>query len=134
MDTKDFDRFLEHARARPAPQLLYLVFAEKEYATEAEIAAGEATASSFSIRPSMYTDKALSALGDFDALRAESLENGPPWDLLYVSASDEAPTTDVIEARLAAMVKMIQQGEGDRFLVFDPLGALYRLEKASAVH
>ncbi|TVO63538.1 hypothetical protein [Denitromonas ohlonensis] len=135
MDTTDFNRFLDHARAKATPQRLYLVFAEKEYATEAEIAAGEATASSYSIRPLMYADKALSALGDFDELLAESLENGQAWDLVYVSASDdEKLSADFVEERLEVMVKLIQQGEGARFVIFDQLGAIYRLDKLSTVH
>jgi len=135
MDTKDFNRFLDHARAKATPQRLYLVFAEKEFATEAEIAAGEATAASFSIKPLMYADKALSALGDFDALLAESLENGQAWDLVYVSASDDDKlSADFVEDRLEAMVKLIQQGEGERFVIFDQHGAIYRLDKVSNVH
>jgi len=131
INSKDFDRFLDVARAKATPQRLFLVFAEKEYAREEEMLDGSvAAAGGFAIKPLMYIDKPLSKLTDFSDLLKESLENGKPWDLLYVSASeDPGLTEEFINQRLELMVKMIHQGITDKLLIFNQAGDIAKLAK-----
>ncbi|MCK9504547.1 MAG: hypothetical protein M0Q95_10215 [Porticoccaceae bacterium] len=131
INSKDFDRFLDVARSKATPQRLFLVFAEKEYAREEEMFDGAvAAAGGFAIKPLMYIDKPLAKLTDFNDLLKESLENGKPWDLLYVSASeDPGLTEDFINQRLELMVKMIHQGITDKLLIFNQSGDMSKLAK-----
>lgn len=135
MDEKDFDMFLNVAREKGTPQRLYLVFAEKEFASEDEIMAGHATPSSFTIRPVMYTDKPLSKVSNFVEMLDESLQNGQPWDIVYVTAGeDKGITAEFVEDRLEHMVKRIEEGEGDLFVAFTQMGDVYRVDKVSELH
>lgn len=135
MDERDFDLFLKHAREKGTPQRLYLVFAEKEFASEDEIAAGQALASNFTIRPVMYTDKPLSKLTNFVEMLDESLQNGQAWDIVYVTAGqDKGLTAEFVEDRLEHMVKRIEEGEADLFVAFTQMGDVYRVGKASDLH
>jgi len=125
-----FDRFLDVARTKDFPQVLLLVFAEKEQ----RVAGGESEVSEadFSVKPAMYIDKKLADIKNFMALQQDSLENGKPWDLVFVTALDAGkfPQT-VIDQRLEMMVKFIYQGDSDRFLVFNQFGELVNLNKIS---
>jgi hypothetical protein len=125
-----FDRFLSVARGKDFPQVLLLVFAEKEQ----RIAGGEMTISDadFSVKPAMYIDKKLDDVSSFIALQQDSLENGKPWDLLFVTALNATKFhQQTIDQRLEMMVKLIYQGESDRFLVFNQFGELVNLNKIS---
>lgn len=125
-----FDRFLNVARGKDFPQVLLLVFAEKEQ----RLAAGEADVSEddFSVKPAMYIDKKLVDINSFLTLQQDSLENGKPWDLLFVTALDASKFTQtMIDERLEMMIKLIYQGESDRFLVFNQFGELVNLNKIS---
>ena len=135
MDERDFDLFLNLAREKETPQRLYLVFAEKEFATEDEIATGQALASNFTIRPVMYTDKPLSKLTNFVEMLDESLQNGQAWDIVYVTAGeDKGLTAEFVEDRLEHMVKRIEEGEADLFVAFTQMGDVYRAGKVSDQH
>lgn len=135
MDEKDFDLFLRAAREKGTPQRLYLVFAEKEFASEEDVEAGHASASSFIIRPVMYADKPLSKVDNFVEFLDESLQNGQPWDIVYVTAGeDKAITAEFVEDRLEHMVKRIEEGEASLFLAFTQMGDMYRVDKAADLH
>jgi len=135
MDEKDFDLFLNVAREKGTPQRLYLVFAEKAFATEDEVLAGQALPSSFTIRPLMYTDKPLSKVTNFVEMLDESLQNGQPWDIVYVTAGeDKGITAEFVEDRLEHMVNRIEEGEADLFVAFTQMGDVYRVDRASDMH
>jgi hypothetical protein len=135
MDEKDFDLFLNLAREKGVPQRLYLVFAEKEFATEDEVLTGQASAGSFTIRPVMYTDKPLSKISNFVEMLDESLQNGQHWDIVYVTAGeDRGITAEFVEDRLEHMVKRIEEGEVDLLVAFTQMGDVYRADKAPELH
>lgn len=125
-----FDRFLKVAADKPFQQKLLLVFAEKELRPETRLSSSES--GDFAVNPLMYTDKQLHDVKGFNQLLSDSLTNGQPWDLLFVAALDaEKFPPEIVEQRLEAMVKMIQQGESERFLIFNGLGELAHLAKVA---
>lgn len=127
-----FDRFLQVAADKPFEQKLLLVFAQKERREAGPDLSADALATlDFAINPIMYTDKLLREVVDFKSLLADSLANGSPWDLLIVAALDAAKFSPaVIQQRLEMMVKLIQQGESERFLIFNAMGDMATLSKA----
>lgn len=130
----DFDRFLKVAKEKPFPQKLLLVFAEKEFRDDGKNTHDEfARTADFSVNPVMYVDKSLDEITDFDHLQKDSLSNGQPWDLVFVAAVDISKiTAEIIDQRLQFMVKLIQQGESERFLIFNVEGEISHLSQTVA--
>lgn len=129
LENTAFDRFLAVAQQKTVSQKLLLVFAEKEHRDQLN---GEQSEEDFSVKPLMYVDKSLEEVPSFASLLEDSLKNGRAWDLLYVTAAEtDKVTQEQISQRLEMMIKLIHQGEADRFLIFNALGEVARLNKLS---
>ena len=129
-----FDRFLAVAREKPFSQKLLLVFAEKELRSADDMVGDvDEIDDDFSVKPLMYIDKTLDEVSSFEGLLEDSLKSGRAWDLLYVTVADvEKIDQAQIDQRLEVMVKVIHQGEAERFLIFNALGEVAELNKVGS--
>jgi hypothetical protein len=128
LENTAFDRFLSVAGEKPFSQRLLLVFAEKEQREQLD--GEEHSEDDFSINPFMYVDKALDEVTSFADLLNDSLQNGRAWDFLYVTVADASKVTpNQISQRLEMMIKFIHQGEAERFLIFNALGEVAKMNK-----
>ena len=127
-----FDRFLSVANGKGFSQVLLMVFAGKE-GRDPKSATSDLMVD-FSLKPLMYVDKPLATITSFLSLLEDSLENGKPWDLLFVTALDaDKFSPSQVNERLELMVRYIHQGETERFLIFNYQGDVVNLNK-TAVH
>ncbi|MEZ5481787.1 MAG: hypothetical protein R3E73_06245 [Porticoccaceae bacterium] len=96
---------------------LLLVFAEKELRSADDMVGDvDEIDDDFSVKPLMYIDKTLDEVSSFEGLLEDSLKSGRAWDLLYVTVADvEKIDQAQIDQRLEVMVKVIHQGEAERF-------------------
>ena len=123
-----FQQLLQAAAAQPEPQRLLFVFAAAELpddatpAQRARFAAGEGG----TLTPLMCVDKAPHELAGFAALRAESQQAGPPWQVVFAAGlggrNGQPPSEAQIDTALEAMVEAVRTGSFGRFAAYDPNG------------
>lgn len=121
-----YDALLKAARSRKEAQRILFVFAESAQRTD-----GEGDSSDFSITPVMFIDKELHELSDFSALATDAKSTGKNWDLVFVGGIlgkvNELPSFPDTDRELDTMVKAINQGEIERFAVYNPDGSIAEL-------
>lgn len=138
MNISSFDDLLQAARQQTDAQRLLMVFVGAslpEQASEAEQArfqqghGGELT-------PLMCVDKTPDELANFEALRQEAAQFGPPWALVFVAAlsgqGDAPPSTEEAGRYLESMVQAIKDGHIERFIPFNPEGHAVSLRRMSS--
>jgi hypothetical protein len=111
-----FEQLLAAAAAQPEPQVLLFVFAGAALPADATPAQRQAfeQGAGGELTPLMCVEKALGELSSFDALVAESLEVGPPWQVVFAAALAGAdgrlPAGPAVEAALQGLVERVRQG------------------------
>lgn len=130
MNITSYGELLAAARSQSQPQRMLFAFARAELPADAPAQERERYAErrGGTLMPVMCVDKALSELGSFDELVAESRHMGAAWDIVFVSSlsgrDGKAPTTAQAEAPLNMMVTYIHTGQVERFLAFSKEGEL----------
>ena len=126
--TSHFDQLLQAAAAQPEPQQLLFVFAVAalpEDATPEERERFEQGRGG-NLTPSICVDKAPGELSDFDALLAESLQAGPPWQVMFIAAlggkGGLPPSAVQIEKALKDMVERVRLGRVEGLMALDARG------------
>ena len=118
-----YDALLDIARSKKEAQRILFVFAES--ATRID---GEGRSSDFSITPVMFIDKELHELSDFPTLVEDAKTTGKNWDLVFVAGLlgtvNQLPSFSETDQQLDSMVKAINQGEIERFAVFNADGSI----------
>jgi len=128
MTIEHFDDLLRAARMQTQPQRLLFVFAGAELPANAsaEQRASYAAGEGGELAPLMCVDKAAGDLQDFDALKAEATQAGPPWAIVFSAAlsgrAGQPPSSDDTEAALQNMVDALKKGHLDGMLPFDRAG------------
>jgi hypothetical protein len=130
-----FDDLLQLARQQPQPQRLLLVFACAELPRDAsveEMAAFE-RGEGGALTPAACVDKLPEEIASFAALRHESQQATPHWDVLFVAALDgrggHAPNSDEAVQPLRMMLEQIKGGQIGRFLAVGSDGSLLQLQR-----
>ena len=130
MDSADNSHFslLLHAAARSGGRQLLFVFATAVLPADAtseqraRFDAGEGG----ELAPVMCVDKDPHALTTFEALCAESLLAGEPWQVMFAvglsGRGQIAPTPLQTEEALNAMVEGVRQGSLARYAAYDARG------------
>ncbi|MDL2339061.1 MAG: ribonucleotide reductase subunit alpha [Pseudomonadota bacterium] len=128
MTLSSFDDLLRSASAQDEPQRLLFVFATAgvpDDATDEQRARFEAGQGG-TLTPLMCVDKSPDELTSFEALRKESSQFDPAWDIVFVAAlsgkAGVAPTSAQAEAPLQSMVDAIKAGRIGAFVPFDGQG------------
>ena len=79
----------------------------------------------------MCVDKAADEVRDFDALKAEAADAGPPWAIVFTAAlsgrGGRPPSKQDTEAALQHMVDALKSGRLDGMLPFNRDGTPVRL-------
>ena len=118
-----YDALLDLARSKKEAQRILFVFAESAMRTD-----GEGDSSDFSITPVMFIDKELHELSDFPTLVEDAKTTGKNWDLVFVAGLlgtvNQLPSFSETDQQLDSMVKAINQGEIERFAVFNADGSI----------
>ena len=128
MTISSFDDLLRSARGQPEPQRLLFVFATAGVPDDAtaEERSRFDSGQGGTLTPLMCVDKAPEDLDSFDALLAESRQQGEAWDIVFVAAlggtDDARPTSLQAEAPLERMVESIKRGRIGGFIPFDAQG------------
>ena len=127
--TSHFDQLLQAAAAQPEPQRLLFLFATAglpDDATPAQRRSFDA-GSGGELVPTVCVDKSPHELAGFDALVADSLAAGPPWQVVFAAGlsgqNGSAPTGPQVDAALEAMVERLRTGRLDGMLALDRSGA-----------
>lgn len=134
MEITSFDDLLRMAMQKSTLQRLLLVFCQAELPEDAnaqqkaEFEAGEGGM----LVPVASVDKFPEALGSFENLSAEAMQNGIEWDVLFVAAidrtKDEGPQQiALVDQTLEAMVSAVKAAQVGNFIPFDPTGAVVAL-------
>jgi hypothetical protein len=126
-----YDALLELARSKKESQRILLVFAESAKRID-----GEGDSSDFSITPVMFIDKELHELSDFPTLVEDAKTTGKNWDLVFVAGLlgkvNELPSFSETDQQLDSMIKAINQGEIERFAVYNADGSIAELSPQSS--
>lgn len=128
MHIASFQDLLHAARQQPEPQRLLFVFTSADLPGDAtpEQRARFQAGQGGTLTPLMCVDKSPAELSSFDALREESRQAGPAWDIVFVAAlsgtAGRSPTSADAEAPLRRMVESIQSGRVSGFMPFDIQG------------
>ena len=123
-----FEQLLAAAAAQPDPQVLLFVFAGAEFAADAPPAQRHRfeQAAGGTLTPLMCVEKVLGELSTFDALVAESLGVGPPWQVVFAAglsgAKGELPSGPAVEAALKTLVERVRQGTVQGLLALSTTG------------
>lgn len=124
----DFAQLLDAAQRQPQPQRLLFVFAQRQidhHATPAQREQFERGQGGY-LQPSLCVDKAPAEVASFEALAAESVATGKPWDVMFVGALEGrggvAPNADEAAQPLRFMVNAINEGRIAAFAAFDREG------------
>lgn len=125
-----FDQLLQAAKSQEHPQRLVFVFAAAELPPDATPEQRESfeRGQGGTLTPLMCVDKAPEEVADFASLVRESREAGPPWAVMFVAAvggiDGQPPGDKQVEAAIARMVDLVNQGAIENFLAFDVQGEL----------
>jgi hypothetical protein len=128
MTIASFDDLLRSARQHPQAQRLLFVFTTAELPEDAtpEQRARFQSGQGGTLTPLMCVDKSPDELTSFDALREESRQAGPAWDIVFVAAlsgsAGRIPSPSDAEAPLQRMVESIKSGRIGGFRPFDVHG------------
>lgn len=121
-----YDALLKLARTKKEAQRILFVFAESAKRVD-----GEGDSSDFSITPVMFIDKELHELSDFSTLVEDAKTTGKSWDLVFVAGilgkMNELPSFAETDQQLDLMIKAINQGEIERFAVYNADGSIAEL-------
>lgn len=121
-----YDALLKLARTKKEAQRILFVFAESAKRVD-----GEGDSSDFSITPVMFIDKELHELSDFPTLVEDAKTTGKSWDLVFVAGilgkMNELPSFAETDQQLDLMIKAINQGEIERFAVYNADGSIAEL-------
>ena len=129
-DISHFQQLLDAAREQPDPQRLLFVFAAAELPDDATAAQRQrfSAGQGGTLAPLMCVDKAPAELPSFDALRRESQQAGPPWQVVFAAGlggrNGQPPTAPQIDVALEAMVEAVRTGSFGRFAAYDRNGNL----------
>jgi hypothetical protein len=123
-----FQQLLRGAAQQAEPQLLLFVFTTAELpenagvSQRAQFAAGHGGA----LTPLICVDKAPAELHSFEALRAESAQAGPPWQVVFIAAlsgqGGQPPAAPRVEQALKTMVERINAGQVRGLMALDHEG------------
>lgn len=123
-----FDLLLQAAASQPEPQRLLFVFAGAELPPDATPAqrkrfeAGQGGA----LAPLACVDKAVEDLASFEALRAESHDASPPWQVVFIAGlpgqGGQPPSPAAVDSALKAMVDNVRAGRFEGYLALGPDG------------
>ncbi len=128
MTISSFDDLLLAACEQPQGQRLLLVFASADLPDDAtpEQRAGFEQGAGGALVPAMCVDKTPEEIGNFEQLKQEAAQFGPPWRVLFAStlsgASDAPPDSAAAEPALQRMVDAIKQGAFANMIAFDTTG------------
>ena len=129
-----FDDLLLAARQQTQPQQLLFVFAVAELPDDASPAqrAGFAQGVGGALVPVMCVDKTPDEIMDFAAMKRESIQFVPCWQVLFASSLSgthhRAPADETIKSALERMVEAIKRGAFANMIAFDDAGRTIRLE------
>lgn len=125
-----FEQLLAAASAQPEPQVLLFVFAGAELPADATPAQRRSfeRGTGGALAPLMCVEKMLGELSTFDALVAESLEVGPPWQVVFAAglpgANGKLPSGPEVEAALKGLVERVRRGTVHGLLALSRTGAV----------
>lgn len=120
-----FQLLLRGAATQSEPQRLLFVFTSAGLEADASPQEREryAAGRGGTLTPQICVDKAPEQLSSFEALRAESAEAGPSWEVVFVAALSGRgrlpPAESAVEQALRAMVERIRGGQVEGLLALD---------------
>lgn len=132
--TSPFQQLLRAAALEAEPQRLLFVFACAELPDDASPAQRERFAAGHggALVPTLCVDKMPSELHSFEALRAESAQAGPAWQVAFIAAlagrAGKPPDDQQTEKALKALVERVRTGQFQGLLALDPDGQLLHFD------